>query len=201
MTNDLEGKTIVFQSNGDYSQRPLLLERKNSKIVENSQDARKVLATKPSGVRGERDTSMTDMEMVEMANIRGIFFPWAPAYKLWWHVTAMGAIFTVFFAPFQIAFEDEPGTFMDVSGTIELFLNSLFTVDIFVNFNLAFYKDELIVFERREIFWEYFGCMFWWDFIGVFPFETVCLLGAGKLGESSRNALLFSLLRMLRFVR
>lgn len=173
---------------------------RTSLFPEEEEDARKVLATKICAVRGEGDGS-SDIKMVEFANIRGIIFPWTLQYRLFFWTTVVGAIFTVFFAPFQIAFEDEPGTFTDAAGWIELCLNLLFTVDIFVHFNLAFYQNGVLVFERKEIFQEYFGGLFWVDFVGVFPFETVALLLIGELGETGKNALLLSLLRLVRFVR
>jgi len=113
----------------------------------------------------------------------------------------MAAIFTVFFGPFQIAFQNEPGTFNNFSDMVEFLLTLIFAVDILVNFNLAFYKDEIVVFERTEIFTQYMSRMFWVDFVGVFPFETVALFMVGELGANSTKALLLSLLRLLRFVR
>ena len=172
---------------------------RKSLFQEMEEDARKVLATK-CAVRGEGEGS-ADIKMVELANIQGIIFPWTLQYRIFFWATVAGAIFTVFFAPFQIAFEDEPGTFNDAAGWIELSLNLMFTVDILVHFNLAFYKNGVLVFERKQIFTEYFGGLFWIDFIGVFPFETVALLFVGKLGETTTNALLFSLFRLVRFVR
>jgi hypothetical protein len=139
--------------------------------------------------------------MVKKANIHGIIFPWMPVYRVWWSTTAMGAILSAFFGPFLIAFQDEPGTFNDAAALVELLLNLIFSVDLVVNFNLAFYKDEVMVFDRTEIFKAYFSRMFWVDLMGVFPFETVALLWAGDLGEDNRKALLLSLLRLLRFVR
>ena len=180
-----------------------LLHRKSFHTLENKEDALKVLATRPNGVRGVDEGAATtaDIEMVELANIHGIIFPWTLEYRIFWYLTVVGAIFTVFFAPFQVAFEDEPGTFNDLAGWIELGLNLLFTIDIVVNCNLAFYKDGLMVFEHEKIFKEYVGGMFWVDIIGVFPFETAALMVVGKLGGSTTNVLLFSLFRLLRFVR
>jgi hypothetical protein len=204
--------TIVVKNMRDSILQPLI-QRKTTATCsgslstsaaehEHSNDvARKVLATRgPSGVLGERTTA-SDRNMVRKANITGIIFPWMLAYKVWWTLTAFGAIFTVFFGPFQVAFQREPGTFNDAAAVIELTLNLIFTVDILVNFNLAFYKNEVMVFERSEIFREYFSRMFWIDLIGVCPFETVALYMAGELGNTGRTALLFSLLRLLRFVR
>lgn len=69
-----------------------------------------------------------------------------------------------------------------------------------MNMNLAFYKHEVLVFERKLILQEYFSLMFWVDLVGVFPFETVAImLYGGDFDDDA--ALLFSLLRFLRFVR
>jgi hypothetical protein len=163
-------------------------------------NARKVLGTNSSVVLGQ-GTTASDEKMVKKANIRGIIFPWMPVYRVWWSIAAMGAILYAFFGPFLIAFQDEPGTFNDAAADVELLLNLLFSVDIVVNFNLAFYKNEVMVFDRREIFKAYFSRMFWVDLIGVFPFETVALFMAGELRENNSTALLLSLLRLLRFVR
>lgn len=167
-----------------------------------SKDARKILLSKPSGVRSE-GTTTADMQMVEKANIRGIILPWNPTYQIWWYITVAGSICTAFFGPFQVGFEDEPGAFNDAAAVFELFLNLIFAVDIVVNFNLAIYKkNELIVFERKDIFLEYSSCMFWVDLVGVFPFQSVAMVFAGYLGTvSPSNLLLFSLLRWLQFVR
>ena len=185
--------------------KPLIQTEKGtafSLLSDKSDDARRILASRPSGVLGERGASATDRQMVRKANIRGIIFPWMGVYKLWWSLTAIGAIFTVFFAPFQIAFQDEPGTFNDAAAWVEWGLNFLFLIDIVVNFNLAFYdQNEMIVYERHDIFVAYFCRMFWVDLIGVFPFETVALMMVGELGDSTNQALMFSLLRLLRFVR
>jgi CRP-like cAMP-binding protein len=61
----------------------------------------------------------------------------------------------------------------------------------------------MILYDRPQIIWEYVigSGMFWIDLIGVFPFQTLALLVTGTLGESSTQALLFSLLRFLQFVR
>ena len=162
--------------------------------------ALELLKSRPVGVIGEGHT-FSDQKMFEKANIRGVFFPWMMSYKIWWSITALGAIATVFFAPFQIAFQREPGTFNDVSDMVELFLTGIFAVDILVNFNLVFYKNELIIFDREEITKEYLRKMFWVDLIGVFPFETVSLWYMGLLGRGGETVLLLSLLRILRFVR
>ena len=166
-----------------------------------SSHALELLKTRPSGVLMGGGISLTDRKMVEKADIQGVIFPWMNMYKIWWSLTAIGAILTVFFAPYQIAFQLEPGTFTEFSDLLEIVLTSIFVADIFVNFNLAFYQNSKIVFERREIFSNYINGMFWVDLAGVFPFETVILLLTGHLGEHGKAALLASLSRTVRFLR
>ncbi|CAJ1949307.1 unnamed protein product [Cylindrotheca closterium] len=166
-----------------------------------STHALELLQSRPTGVLMGGGPFFTDRKMVEKAEIHGVIFPWMSAYKIWWWITAIGAIFTVFFAPFEIGFQEEPGTFSDFEGYSEIISTGIFVIDIFVNFNLAFYKHGKIIFERGKIFSNYLNRMFWVDLIGVFPFETIVLLLTGHLGDKGKVALLASLLRMLRFVR
>jgi len=165
-----------------------------------SKHALELLRSRPVGVIGE-GTTFSDEKLVEKADIHGVFFPWVLSYKIWWAITAIGAIATVFFAPFQIAFQKESGYFNFFSAAIDLTLTSIFVVDIFVNFNLVLYKNERIVLERKEIITTYLQQMFWVDLIGVFPFETVALWATGRLGEDDSEALMFSMVRLLGFVR
>jgi hypothetical protein len=160
--------------------------------------ALKVLSTKSGVFRGG---TTVEKQMVKEANIRNILFPWMKLYKVWWTITIVGAILTVFFGPYQIAFQREPGTFNGAADMVELILNMIFTMDIVVNFNLAFYKNQVVVFDRNEIRKEYMKRMFWVDLVGVFPFETLVLWVSRDLGTNSQAALLWSLLRLLRFVR
>jgi CRP-like cAMP-binding protein len=165
-----------------------------------SKHALELLRSRPVGVIGE-GTTFSDEKLFEKADIRGVFFPWTLSYRIWWAITALGAIATVFFAPFQIAFQKESGYFNFFSDAIEVTLTSIFVFDILVNFNLVFYKNERIIFERKEIVTTYLQRMFWIDLIGVFPFETVALWASGHLGEDDSTALEFSMLRILGFVR
>jgi hypothetical protein len=84
---------------------------------------------------------------------------------------------------------------------LEKALTLLFTADIFVNFNLALYKDETILLDRLQIATEYFRRLFWIDFVGVFPFEWVASLIAGILAASYEPTLMLSLFRLLQIVR
>ena len=165
-----------------------------------SKHALELLRSRPVGVIGEGMT-FSDEKLVEKMDIHGVFFPWVLSYKIWWAITAVGAIATVFFAPFQMAFKNESGDVDFFTDAIETTLTTIFVLDIVVNFNLVLYKNERIVLERKEIVTSYLQKMFWVDLIGVFPFETVALWATGHLGEDNSTALMYSMLRILGFAR
>lgn len=117
------------------------------------------------------------------------------------HGIVIGAICTVFVGPWQIAFgnqneydndndNDNGDNIIDIINAttpaptnstknaadyVEVILETIFLVDILVNFNLAFYQNELLVFQRAQICTTYLKRMFWVDLLGVFPFESVAL--------------------------
>ena len=165
-----------------------------------SKHALELLRSRPVGVIGEGMT-FSDEKLVEKMDIHGVFFPWVMSYRIWWAITAVGAIATVFFAPFQMAFQNESGDVDFFADAIETTLTTIFVVDIIVTFNLVLYKNERIVLERKEIVTSYLQKMFWIDLIGVFPFEPVALWATGHLGDDSSTALMYSMLRILGFAR
>ena len=148
-----------------------------------------------------KGTTASERQLVRDANIRGIWFPWMRCYELWWNLTIVGTLFTVFFEPYQIAFQKETGIFNDGAAVVEFLLTAIFALDILVQFNLAFYDHDVMVYERKEIFKSYCRRMFWVDLVGVVPFETIALAASDELGTDNNKALLFSLLRLLHFVR
>ena len=166
------------------------------------QNSVRVLNTKSGGVRGKGTsvTQATDKRLVEEANIRGIIFPWNRGYKAWWAVTIVGALMTGFFEPFLVAYQKKPGYPQGAGAVIEYLLEGIFVVDIIVNFNLVFYKNEEIVLERKQIAVSYLKRMFWVDLTGVFPFAAIALAIAGS-GASTRTKLLLGLFRLLKLVR
>jgi ankyrin repeat protein/CRP-like cAMP-binding protein len=160
----------------------------------------KTLKSHPSGVLRESTTSL-DKRMFEEADIDAIIFPWMKAYNIWWSITVLGAIFTVFFIPYQIAFQKEKGIFNDGATIVYYILMVIFSVDITVNFNLALYQNKMMVVERKQIAKSYCQGMFWLDFFAVFPFEYVALAISGEIGERNNKALYLSLYRLLGFLR
>lgn len=162
----------------------------------------KVLNTKAEGVRGKSTSAsrQTDRRLVEEANIRGIIFPWNRSYQSWWMCTVICAVITGLFEPYMLGFTKELGAPHGAGAIIEYILEGIFVIDILVNFNLAFYQDEQIVFQRKPIAKAYLNKMFWIDFVGVFPFMAIALAIAGS-GASTRTELLLGLFRLLKLVR
>lgn len=130
-----------------------------------------------------------------------IILPWNHTYRFWWHLTALGAILTAFLAPYQVAFEEDPGVLKQSADSLEKALTLLFSVDIIINFKLAFFKDEELVCNDWEIAREYMSCMFWVDVVGVIPFKNILDLVADRIGASSQTILMLSLVQFLRLVR
>ncbi|KAL3810588.1 hypothetical protein ACHAXA_002452 [Cyclostephanos tholiformis] len=100
-----------------------------------------------------------------------------------------------------VAFEESRGFFKQLADFLDKVLTLLFTADIFINFNLALYKDETILIDRGQIATEYFRRLFWIDLVGVFPFAWVASLCAGFLEASYKSTLMLSLFRLLQIVR
>jgi ankyrin repeat protein/CRP-like cAMP-binding protein len=160
------------------------------------------LLRSPLGVRSfgsfDKGVDLVDYDKIIQ---NGTILPWNPSYRLWWNLTAFGAIFTAFLTPYQIAFEEDPGFLKQSADVLEKVLTLIFTVDIMVNFNLAFFRDDEFVFERNQIAREYLSFMFWVDVVGVIPFGGIVYLVADQMGASSETILILSLVQFSRFVR
>lgn len=161
------------------------------------------LLRSPSGVRSFIGSFEKDgVDLVNYENIHhGTILPWNPYYRFWWYVTAVAALFTAFLSPYQIAFEEDPGFFKQSADLLEKVLTLIFTVDMLVNFNLAFFRDEELILQRQEIAREYLNYLFWVDAVGVIPFGAIAYFLADRLGASSETILVLSLLQLTRLVR
>lgn len=173
----------------------------------NNNNSTRLLAAnrRPVGVRssggGGGDDEETIQQLLHWDHSTWIIFPWMPLYKIWWSLTAIGAIITVFVEPYQVAFHKEAGSVNDWTNGLAMLLTGLFALDILVNFHLAVYKDEMIVYERKDIRKQYLQGTFWLDFIGVVPFESMALMVIARYTSNPDVALYASLFRLLRFVR
>lgn len=160
------------------------------------------LLRSPSGVRSFGSFDKVGVDLVSYDNIQyGIIVPWNPCYRFWWYVTALSALLTAFLVPYQIAFEEDPGFFKQSADLLERVLTFIFTVDMAVNFNLAFFQDDEFVCERRQIARAYLSFMFWVDAVGVVPFRDISYILANQMGATSETILVLSLLQLSRLIR
>jgi hypothetical protein len=133
---------------------------------------------------------------------KSVFVPWSPWYKTWWMITVLAAFTTVLTETFQMAFPPAGlYPYNDTASIIEYSLVSIFFVDIFFNFNLAYDRDTNIIVDRKLIAIHYIKTMFWVDVVGVFPFYPIVLAATGQLGKDTQLSELLGLLRLLRLVR
>ena len=163
------------------------------------------LITTPSGVRNinhiDRSGHQTIQNHAHNEHFNGTLYPWSQFYRTWWHFTAIGAIATAFVTPYQVAFEEDIGWFKQSANLMANVLTGIFTVDIVVNFNLAYWKDEQFVFDKVQIAREYGRSLFWIDALGVIPFGSIVHFVAEHHDLSSDTILKLNLLYFLRFVR
>ena len=135
---------------------------------------------------------------------KSIILPWSPQYKCWWYLTVGGALLTIFTETYNVAFS-KGGLYPynDASSIIEYLLVSIFFIDIFVNFRLAYYDDEQghYILDGTLIARNYVSYTFWIDVIGVFPFYAVLLAMFNQLGQDTKLSQFLALVRLVRMVR
>ncbi|KAI2489466.1 voltage-gated potassium channel [Fragilaria crotonensis] len=141
--------------------------------------------------------------IIEEEHVRGVIFPWNKGYKVWWSLTVIGAIMTFFSETYQIAFTTAGlYPYDDDSSIIEYLLLAVFTIDIVINFFLAFRDDEdAVVYDRKSIAKNYLHRMFWIDVLGVFPLYAIALACAGQLGQDNTTTQYLALLGLVKLVR
>jgi len=163
-------------------------------------DTRKKLAEERSN---SKDAASTDGGGSKNQRVvpRFIFFPWNPWYKCWWGFTVIWSILTVVFESYRIAFEPGGMGWSDPSTCVEYAFTAIFVIDILVNFNLAYYDADQVVYDRKKIARQYCRKMFWIDLIGVFPFYYVALAIGGLQDVDNSTTQYLALLKLFRFVR
>lgn len=132
-----------------------------------------------------------------------IFFPWTKWYIWWFGFTVVWSLWTLFFETYAIAFL--PGGLSsagDPASIIEYCFLAVFGVDILINFNLAYADEEdVVVTDRKQIFWHYFRFCFWIDLISFFPFYIIILAARDEIGVDNFQTRNLQLVRLLRLVR
>ncbi|KAL7552462.1 hypothetical protein ACHAWF_016050 [Thalassiosira exigua] len=189
----------------DDEESPTSRSRLMSRHHFSQKTARKVLSRRSSSIVDQSSDVELVCDLVEGADIRGwVVWQWNRWYRMWWHLTALGAVVTIFMAPYLVAFDEGPRDVRGGAGKVfETILNVVFCADVVVNFNLARYKDGTIVYDREEIAREYVREMFWVDVAGIFPFfqRAVLIVAGDSLDELDVTALMISSLRLFQAAR
>lgn len=125
----------------------------------------------------------------------GIFHPSCTFKNIWNFLLIMLLIYTATIMPYRIAFVDpEKHSFW---WFLELFIDSLFFLDVIVNINSAYYDSEgQLVKSRKRIFLRYLRTWLIIDTIACFPFNLI------EEDDDSRTQTNYnSLLRLARLPR
>mmetsp|Transcript_5649 Transcript_5649/g.35073 ORF Transcript_5649/g.35073 Transcript_5649/m.35073 type:complete len:796 (+) Transcript_5649:230-2617(+) len=140
---------------------------------------------------------------LQMQRQNFVILPNSSRYKAWWSATVLGATITGFVIPYVISFPNYVGLapYNDAGAIIQYLLETMFLIDIVVNFNLAYYVRNKLIMDRKLIAKRYLSFMFWVDLVGVFPFDIVALAIAGQLNSQSSLGSYLGLFRLLQLVR
>ena len=110
-------------------------------------------------------------------------------------------IFSSVMSPYRLAFVEEDDTKWKIINAV---VDSLFTADILVAFNSAYYDDDYIIVEDRMIIAKtYLKGWFFIDFGAIIPFEFIL----GSIGsyngliKIARIGMLYKLVKQTRIIR
>ncbi|CAD8187027.1 unnamed protein product [Paramecium octaurelia] len=132
--------------------------------------------------------------------------------RIVWDVFTMLVIFlAILILPVEISFNVE-SSFLD---DFNIFSLSVFTLDIFINFNTAFQHKGQYVFDRKLIMQNYLKWWFWIDVVSTFPFDLIVEAATSSVvkveedeldqqqNKSQKDSLVqtMKLLRILKFFR
>jgi hypothetical protein len=135
-----------------------------------------------------------------------VFLPESGVKVLWDVLTSLMILYQAFMYPYFLAFSTVHADYylFDLSSTL------MFSVDVFVNFNTAFYRRGVLITNRRAIALKYARLWLWIDLVSTFPYSwTIEGSAAFKQnseteGSGASDNVLYSsptLLRMLRLTR
>jgi hypothetical protein len=135
-----------------------------------------------------------------------IIHPLHPYYRLWWNLTVVVAAITSILEPYTIAFTP-PGLYPYASATsiLEYICIILIAMDMVISFNVAVYRNGVLLTDRKILAKKYLKLIFIIDLISIIPFDEIALAIAGLNGAQSASnpivAQYFSLLKLLRMLR
>ena len=124
-------------------------------------------------------------------------------FRLLWNGAIMLLVcLSALAVPFQVAFGEDlrDHTLMDYWSSVDLFFDSIFMVDVWVNFRTGYMKDGVVVTDTGMIAERYLKGSFTIDVISSFPLSLfISDEGGGSFTRLLRIVRLSKLLRLVRF--
>lgn len=109
-----------------------------------------------------------------------------------------------FMVPVEIVIpeDEEPtGEGMTISSVANLLIDSIFIIDLLVNFNTTFEEDLEVIYDRKKIARNYLKSRFLIDFISAIPVDVIISFFGKKDAKELKAFSLLKLVRMLRLSR
>lgn len=132
--------------------------------------------------------------------------PEATAKAVWDMIMFVIIIYQAIMIPFNLSFENIQGS--AVIEVLDYIQDLMFATDILLNFNTGFYKNGLLVLNRKAVIIYYLKTWFVIDILSTFPYSLIMdLFGESSSLDSSQSKLaaktpqLLRLLKIVRFLR
>eukprot|EP00898_Chlorokybus_atmophyticus_P004207 jgi/Chlat1/4788/Chrsp31S04826 len=115
----------------------------------------------------------------QIAVPRSMLHPENHYYLMWLNFTIALTLYSAIMAPFQISFYRQQLSITNWSVITDFCVNFVFLIDIVVEFNTAFYRDGVLVVDRKQIAFKYMTGRFVFDVIASFPWDVfIVVLGS-----------------------
>ena len=163
--------------------------------------------------KNDHDVEIAKQEMKKKKSVKThqhgkkdtfLFYPEDSFKNNWDVVISLVLIFICIVMPVRIAFVEEDSIVWKI---ILLIFDTLFTVDIFITFNSAFYdSDYHLIHKRKQIASHYIRTWFLIDVFAVIPFDLMMqgepqYNDMARLARMSRMYKLVKLARLLRILK
>lgn len=141
-----------------------------------------------------------------------MLYPYQKHKQIWDLFIALLLLITCVYTPIDIAFQEKSsvGKVMKGGDIFNIVTDLLFLVDIFVNFNSAFYDEDMeVIDDRKRVVKNYVTSWFVIDFLAIFPFTFAfgsedsynSLIRITRLGKITRIIKLMKILRILKVIK
>jgi hypothetical protein len=128
-----------------------------------------------------------------------LFLPSDKFTNFWQSMITIVLFYVTFMLTFELTFITNPNLFFRIS---EYITSVLFTLDIFFNFNLSYYKStQKLVYSRKKIAIKYLKFWFWMDIISAFPFYIFDFFKDYNYIQNIKTTKIFKYVKIVRLSR